>query len=137
MSDKVFIDTNLLIYYVADDIRKKNIVKSLLLNNEDIVISSQVINEFVAVAMRKNILSADQAIEYGKEFMNIFEFGIVSKNTIKSAWLILKRYGYSYWDSLIIASALENNCSILYSEDMQSGQIVENTLKIVNPFSAV
>ena len=137
MSDKVFIDTNLLIYYVGDDIRKKNIVKSLLLNNEDIVISSQVINEFVAVVMRKNILSALQAVEYGKEFMNIFEFGIVSKNTIKSAWLILKRYGYSYWDSLIIASALENNCSILYSEDMQSGQIVKNTLKIVNPFSEV
>jgi predicted nucleic acid-binding protein len=49
MNDKVFIDTNLLIYYVADDIRKKNIVKALLLDNENIVISSQVINEFMAV----------------------------------------------------------------------------------------
>jgi predicted nucleic acid-binding protein len=137
MNDKVFIDTNLLIYYVADDIRKKNIVKALLLDNENIVISSQVINEFMAVMIRKNIVPLDQAIEYGKAFMDMFEFGMVSKNTIKSACLILTRYGFSYWDSLIIASALENNCSILCSEDMQAGQIIGNTLKIVNPFSAV
>jgi len=135
MNDKVFIDTNLLIYYVADDIGKKNTVKDLLLNHEDLIISSQVVNEFLAAVIRKNILSADQAVKYGKEFMDIFAFGIVGKNTIKTACRILKKYGYSYWDSLIIASALENNCSILYSEDMQSGQIIGDTLKIVNPFS--
>jgi predicted nucleic acid-binding protein len=42
-------------------------------------------------------------------------------------------YGYSYWDSLIIATALQTNCSILYSEDMQHDRLIEGTLKIVNP----
>ncbi len=45
-----------------------------------------------------------------------------------------KRYGYSYWDTLILASALECDCSIVYSEDMQDGQRIEQTLTIVNPF---
>ncbi|MEI6154767.1 MAG: DNA-binding protein, partial [Deltaproteobacteria bacterium] len=44
------------------------------------------------------------------------------------------KYQYSYYDSLIISSALEKKCQILYSEDMQDGQTIEKTLKIVNPF---
>jgi predicted nucleic acid-binding protein len=40
-------------------------------------------------------------------------------------------YGYSYWDSLTI----DNGCSILYTEDMQDGQVVDGKLKIVNPFT--
>ena len=45
-----------------------------------------------------------------------------------------EKYAYSYWDSLILASALENNCPIIYTEDMQSGQIIEDSLKIINPY---
>ena len=40
----------------------------------------------------------------------------------------------AYWDSIIVASALENRCSILYTEDMQHGQVVDQRLTIVNPF---
>jgi predicted nucleic acid-binding protein len=47
---------------------------------------------------------------------------------------IRQKYRLSFWDSLIIASALENNCLTLYSEDMQDGQIIEDRLKIINPF---
>lgn len=45
-----------------------------------------------------------------------------------------EKYTFSYWDSLIVATALENNYSILYSEDMQHGQIIETSLTITNPF---
>ena len=55
--------------------------------------------------------------------------------TIKLCWKVSRKYSYSYWDSLIIASALESNCSILYTEDMQDGQIIEDRLRIMNPFS--
>jgi predicted nucleic acid-binding protein len=58
-----------------------------------------------------------------------------TQSTIFLACDIAKRYGYSYYDSLIIASTLECNCSVLYSEDMQHGQIIENSLKIINPFA--
>jgi predicted nucleic acid-binding protein len=43
-------------------------------------------------------------------------------------------YKLSYWDSLIVSSAIESKCSILYSEDMQHDQIINNQLKIIDPF---
>jgi predicted nucleic acid-binding protein len=45
----------------------------------------------------------------------------ISMGVVKRCWNIRKRYKYSYYDSLILASALENNCSVIYTEDMQSG----------------
>jgi predicted nucleic acid-binding protein len=54
--------------------------------------------------------------------------------TIEKACKIADKYNYSFYDSLIITAALACNCSILYSEDMQNGQIIENCLTIVNPF---
>lgn len=65
---------------------------------------------------------------------NDFEFSIIKKETIKLSFELMTKHKYSYWDSLIIASALENNCAILYTEDMQSGQIIEDRLKIINPY---
>lgn len=44
------------------------------------------------------------------------------------------KYNFQYYDALIVATALENGCTILYSEDMQHNQTIENTLTIVNPF---
>lgn len=58
----------------------------------------------------------------------------ISSETVKICWHIKLKYKYSYWDSLILASAIENNCSILYTEDMQYNQIIEKQLKLINPF---
>jgi predicted nucleic acid-binding protein len=58
---------------------------------------------------------------------------IASEQVIK-AIEIRGRYGFSYWDSLIVATALLSGCSILYSEDMQHDQVIESMLKIINPF---
>jgi predicted nucleic acid-binding protein len=44
-------------------------------------------------------------------------------------------YGFSFWDSMIVASALDNHCSVLYSEDFQHNQIIEGRLQIINPFA--
>jgi predicted nucleic acid-binding protein len=134
MKDRIFIDTNLLIYYVSNDILKKAIVKDLLIGNDEIVVSSQVITEFVSITIKKQILSREQSINYANEFMDIFEFAAINKSTIKLSFEIINRYGYSSWDSLIIASALENNCLILYTEDMQHNQIIGGILRIINPF---
>ncbi len=54
--------------------------------------------------------------------------------TINHALQIHFKYLYSYYDSLIIAAALDCNCTILYSEDLKHNQIIENTLTILNPF---
>jgi predicted nucleic acid-binding protein len=53
---------------------------------------------------------------------------------IKNACKITDKYGFTYFDSLIVSCALELNCSILHSEDLQHNQIIEGKLKIVNPF---
>ena len=56
-------------------------------------------------------------------------------NVLIKAFELLQKYNFSYYDSLIVSSALENDCKILYSEDMQDGLLVENKLKIKNPFN--
>ncbi len=55
-------------------------------------------------------------------------------DTIKLAHRIKDKYKYGYFDSLIISSALENDCSILFTEDLHSNQKIEEKLKIINPF---
>ncbi|WP_456325324.1 PIN domain-containing protein [Desulfonauticus submarinus] len=84
--------------------------------------------------LRKKILAENNTFAYAKDFMHIFNFCLIDRKDIKLAIEIKEKYKFSYWDSLIVASALENNCSILYTEDMQDGQIIEKKLEIVNPF---
>jgi len=47
------------------------------------------------------------------------------------------RYGYSYYDCLMLASALEGNCRVIYTEDMSDGQMIDGALEIINPFNLV
>ena len=56
------------------------------------------------------------------------------EDTLLRACQIAGRYGFSLYDSLIIAAALESNCKVLYSEDLQNGQVIEGALTIKNPF---
>ena len=134
MNDNVFIDTNILIYFVSNDEPKKIIAKYILIKEAVNIISSQVIGEFVSVTRKKKILPSEDIIRFANEFMDIFNFVLIGKETIKLSFEIHRRYKFSSWDSLIIASALENDCKILYSEDMQHNQLIDRKLKIVNPF---
>ncbi|MBL7906267.1 MAG: PIN domain-containing protein [Bacteroidales bacterium] len=63
-----------------------------------------------------------------------YQIFINTPETIIHACEIKDKYRYSFYDSLIIASALEAGCNSLYSEDMQHNQMIENTLRILNPF---
>jgi predicted nucleic acid-binding protein len=58
---------------------------------------------------------------------------IESANVLQ-AMEVKQKYGYSYWDSLVLATALLHNCSIVYSEDMHHSQLINTTLRIINPF---
>jgi len=100
-------------------------------------ISTQVLNETVNTLRRKFYLDYDQINRVIEELTQQFQIAIVSANTIKDAILIAERYQYSYFDSLIIASALEVRCDVLYSEDLQSGQKINNQLILFNPFLKV
>lgn len=58
----------------------------------------------------------------------------VSLTETRTAWLLAERYGYSHYDSLILATALMIGCDTLYTEDMQHGQVINQQLTLLNPF---
>jgi predicted nucleic acid-binding protein len=132
--NQVFIDTNLLIYLVKDNTGKAEIVAKTLETSGNIYISTQVINEFCNVAIKKLGIPKSEILFSIAKFTEKFDVNQLSVNTINFALNIQEKYNFSYYDSLIISSALENNCSILYTEDMHHNQIIENSLTIINPF---
>ena len=136
MRDKIFIDTNILIYaYTEKEIEKQNTaIKVLYSNRKNIVISTQVVNEFSSALIRKYKVKPDILSPRVKEFFTLFNVALIYYSTIEKAFDLIQKYNFSYYDSLIVSSALENECSILYSEDMHHGLVVENKLKIINPF---
>ncbi len=136
MPDKVFIDTNVLIYFISSEEGKKMKAKDVIFSSQDIYISSQVISKFISVCLSKELLGLEEIITLVNDLIEALRFSSVEESTIKKALQIKKDSKYSYWDSLIIASALKNNCSILYTEDMQDGQVVDGNLTITNPFKA-
>ncbi len=100
----------------------------------NIFISTQVLNEFVSAFNKKLKSSWSDIINSLKEITENF---IILNNTadiIKEACTIAQKCQFSYYDSLIIAAALDCGCTTLYSEDMQHNQVVEGLLTIVNPF---
>lgn len=133
MEGRIFIDTNLLIYYVSDNQQKKEIVRDLLLSAKRISVSSQVITEFVAVSLKKKINPLDETIRFAREFMELFEVTAVDATVILRSFEIMQTHKFSSWDSLIVAAALQSKASVLYTEDLQHGQKIEK-MKIVNPF---
>lgn len=135
MNDKVFFDTNLLIYlYSEDEPQKQTRILTQIKNTKNRWISTQVLNELSNTLRRKFKLEYDDIANVITEISNTFEVITVQVETIEYALKIAKQYRYSYYDSVIIAAALENQCTQLYSEDMQHQQIIEGQLQIVNPF---
>ncbi|MGD2086772.1 MAG: PIN domain-containing protein [Candidatus Aminicenantes bacterium] len=135
MPDKIFIDSNIFIYAKVEHAGSHNheLAKKFLKELEGkIIISIQVLNEFYNVLGRFKI--ADRIIQENiKEILKEVHLETITLDTIKLCWKIKIKHKYSYFDSLIIASALENDCSVLYSEDMHHDQLIEKKLKIINP----
>lgn len=127
-----FIDTNIIIYLFSEDFQKKEIALSLL--SPEYLVSTQVINENVNVCLRKLKLSKEEAFAHGNKLIATYQVTLIRKSTISKAFQICLSYSFSFWDSLIISAALENNCEILLSEDMQNGLVIEDRLLIKNPF---
>lgn len=133
-ADRMFVDTNILIYAISDDDEKKS--KALSLLEKHPIISLQVIHECSNVLRRKQkkpFIDIEAIID---AFLILTELFLPNLDTVKHAYHIGERYGYSYFDCLMIASAIDTSCAILYSEDMQDNQLISGTLKIINPFSA-
>ena len=133
MSDRVFLDTNVLLYVYSDEEDKKQVSKKIF-QEQKCLTCMQALNEFCNVCLkkwrfdRKGIEEAIDQIAAGCAILP------VSIKTMLRALALHERYGYSYYDCVMLASALENDCTTIYSEDMSSGQIIEGRLLILNPY---
>ena len=130
--ERIFLDSNVLVYLVGEEGVKKAKVKSLA--NPDLFISTQVVAENVNACLRKLKLGKDLAFEHGKKLLSSFKVLGITTEVIDSAFMLSKKYQLSWWDSLIVSTALKNQCTTIYSEDMQDGLVIEQTLTIKNPF---
>lgn len=141
MSDKYFIDTNIVVYsFDPKDQRKRDIARELIQNalKEQVgCISSQVIQEFLNVSTRKfnPPLSRPDSLKYLNAVLAPLCEVFTSLDLLRRTIEVSERWQYSLYDSMIITAALQANCAVLYSEDLQHGQQVES-LTIVNPFVA-
>ncbi|MBI2775215.1 PIN domain-containing protein [Candidatus Dependentiae bacterium] len=135
MSDKVFLDTNTLIYaYSVDEPLKKKAIEKVIESSHEIILSTQVVNEFINVMSKKRKVGLPELAITVDELADNFSVAQITLQTIKQALMISQKYQYSYFDSLIISSALEHSCSVLYTEDMHNEQLIEGKLRIKNPF---
>lgn len=133
MSDKPFLDTNVLVYTLGQRDDRTPVAEALLTAGG--VISVQVLNELAAVASRKlrmpwpDVTGALDAIKV------LCPSPISLTLAVHEAALRLATtHNFHIDDALIIAAALEAECGTLFSEDLQSGQVIENRLTIRNPF---
>jgi predicted nucleic acid-binding protein len=131
---KVFIDTNILIYLVKDTSGKAEVVASRIVEDSYLYISTQVINEFCNITLKKLNFSLENILFAIDEFSKHFIIHNVTISTITKALEIKNKYRFSYYDSAIIAAALQKKCEVLYTEDMHHGQVIEDSLTIINPF---
>ena len=139
-SNKIFFDTNILVYSVDEnDLQKKEIASQLLTDassSKTGIISTQSLQEFYNVAVKKLKLSKQIAKEYVELFSSQLTVRQITVPLILNAIDISIKNKLSFWDSLILSSANDNGCIIVYSEDLNNGQIVGGT-KILNPFTSV
>jgi len=129
---RIFLDTNIVIYAFTDDPRAARAEKLLA---EGAELSAQVLNEFTNAARRK------LGYDWGLVEEALAAIGALARKihpinleTHSTALSLAQRFGFSFYDALIVAAALIARCDILHSEDMQDGLVIEDRLRIVNPF---
>lgn len=137
MSDRVFLDTNLFVYTQSAIEPRKRTVSLHVMEQYDCIVSTQVLNEVSNVLIKKLKMRTDDVKQIIMAINDNCHISIVNYDTVQKALDLKKRYGYSYYDSLILASALESGCQKVFTEDMQNGQVIEDILTIVDVFSLI
>lgn len=132
MTARSFADTNIVVYTL--DVDRKKQQKAISLMRATPVISVQVVNEFVSVALGKMKLPRPTTTRLVNILIKRCEVLDLTIEMVRHAISLGERYQLSHWDALIVASALQADCDILYSEDLHNGQIFEDRLKVINPF---
>lgn len=135
---KIFLDTNVLIYWVDAGPRADQVERLL---QGDVVISVQVLNEFANVLRKKRMLPLTAISELVETLLHACEVSDLTVRIHQAALELAGRYKLGIYDANILASAAEMGCAAVYSEDMQHGMSIKapkslggGALSIKNPF---
>lgn len=130
---KVFIDTNILLYLLSADHDKAD--RAELIVQAGGLISVQVLNEMANIPLRKLAMSWREINEVLSLIRSLCPTVPLTIETHDRGRLVAERYGLSVYDAMIVAAALLGGCETLYSEDMQNGLLIDQQLRICNPFT--
>ncbi|MBT3217543.1 MAG: PIN domain-containing protein [Proteobacteria bacterium] len=138
MSDKYFLDTNILVYSFDDtDVRKRSRARELISTalQGSGTISYQVVQEFLNVALRK--FARPMTINEAQDYLDAVLVPLCQIHSepdlYKDALVVRLRWRFSFYDSLVVAAAQRAGCDILYSEDLQHGQQLGG-VTVIDPF---
>jgi len=133
MSDaEPFFDTSVLLYLLSGDAAKADRVETLLSARG--VVSVQVLNEFAVVALRKLKMPLNEIREILDTIRAVCAVEPITVETHDRGLAVFERYRFSFYDSMLVAAALIAGAKIIYSEDLQHGQVIDNRLRVTNPF---
>jgi predicted nucleic acid-binding protein len=134
MSGKAFFDTNILVYVLGQKDKRTEAAEALLAGGG--IVSVQVLNELANVSRKKLRMSRDEIDEALAAIRVLCPSPLpLTIDTHDAGRRIAAKYGYSMFDGLIAASALEAECDTLFSEDLQDGQVIEGRVTVRNPFA--
>ena len=136
MTAHPFVDTNVWFYALSAGDEAKRLAANHLLDSLDRpIINGQVIRELCVNLLKKSSYNEPAVQELIASLHRDCHVAPETINVFLRASELRKLYAFSYWDSLIVAAALEAGCETLYSEDMQDGLRVCEQLNIVNPLA--
>jgi predicted nucleic acid-binding protein len=127
-----FFDTNILVYLASGDRAKADRAEKVVAVGG--AISVQVLNELANVARRKMRLSWTDTHAFLSMIRGLLRVHAVTIETHETGLALAERHGFSTYDAVIVASALHAGCDTLWSEDMRDGMVIEESLRIANPF---
>ncbi len=128
-----FFDTNIVLYLLSADATKADQAEELIAGGGRV--SVQVLNEVASVARRKLGLSWPEILDITAQLRAVCPVVPLTVETHERGLQLAERFGFSVYDSMIVASALLAGCTILYTEDLQDGQVVDDRLTLRNPFT--
>ena len=128
---KVFIDSNVLLYLLSKDTKKADAAEAVL--REGGVISVQVLNEIANIVLKKPGMPWTEINQFLALLRSLCNVEPLTIETHDRGRAVAEHHGLSVYDSTIVAAALLAGCTVLYSEDMQHGLVVDKQLRIVNP----
>ena len=132
-----FVDTNVWVYALTTtDKPRQRQAEELLRSLDTPCINGQVLRELGRVLLQKQGIGEAAFRELIPVILSSCRLAQDTTSTLLLASDLRERYKFAYWDSLIVAAAVDAGCNTLYTEDMQHKQVIEGRLTLINPFVA-